>query len=102
MTSQTNTSIPAPLSQTLDAPTHAQNLIEVLHYWASETPNKEMLRFFPQGEIDEAYESRTYLEFYQRVQSIASELKPYQGQRAIMFYQSGIVFLEALFACFMC
>jgi len=83
------------------SPEHAKHLIDVLHYWASQTPDKEMLRFYPQGEVAESYESRSFAEFYSKAQAIAEQLEAHQGERAILFYQSGINFLEALFACFM-
>ena len=83
------------------SPEHAKHLIDVLHYWASRSPDKEMLRFYPQGEVAEAYEKRSFAEFYSKAQTIAQQLEAYQGERAILFYQSGINFLEALFACFM-
>ena len=82
------------------SPHHAKHLVEVLHYWAKSTPEHEMLRFYPQGEVKEDYESRSFSTFYSRAQTIADSLQGKQGTRAILFYQSGINFLEALFACF--
>lgn len=89
------------VNNTAQSPQHAKHLIEALHYWAQQKPTHEMLRFYPQGEVAEAYESRSFSEFYNKSQAIANTLQNKQGHRAILFYQSGINFLEALFACFM-
>jgi len=86
---------------TVKTPAESSHLLEVLYYWVKTSPNKELLRFYPQGELEENYESRSFIEFYQNISQIAKSLEAYHGQQAILFYQSGISFLEALFACFM-
>lgn len=79
-------------------PEHAKTLTEVLDYWAEKQPNKELLRFYPSGEGD--YQSLSYQQFRQRCVSIARQLQAFKGQRALLFYHSGVEFLEALYACF--
>lgn len=81
-------------------PQNARHLIEVLHYWAKKRPEANMLRFYPQGEVEEAFDERSFLTFYRHAEWIAESLAPFRGERALLFYQSGIDFLEALFACF--
>ena len=89
----------------LPSPQHADHLVDVLHYWASQRPNQEMLRFYPQGEVTEAYESRSFSAFYNNALAIAKAISlagndANNATRAVLFYQSGINFLEALFGCF--
>lgn len=79
-------------------PEHAKTLTEVLDYWAQNQPNSELLRFYPSGEGD--YQHLSYQQFRQRCLSIAEKLSPFKGQRALLFYYSGVEFLEALYACF--
>ena len=80
------------------SPEQAKTLVEVINYWAKRTPNNEVLRFYPQGEGD--YSAYNFAELQTRCMSIAENLKPYHGKRALLFYSSGLAFLEALFACF--
>lgn len=80
------------------AVSHAKTLVDVIHYWASERPTQEALRFYPQGEGE--YISLTFAELHARCQIIASHLAPYHGKPALLLFNSGLNFLEALFACF--
>lgn len=77
---------------------NARSMSDVITYWAAKTPDNEVLRYFPQGEED--YQALTYQQFQDRCLSIAEQLKPYKGERALLFFHSGLEFLEALFACF--
>lgn len=74
------------------------NLADVIRHWVALQPDTEILRFYPQGEGESVFYS--YHEFDQRCQAIASQLQPYQGQRLILLFHSGMEFLEAFFACF--
>ena len=83
------------MSQT---PTSATHLVDVIHHWAKLRPEQEVLRFYPQGEGDSV--SLSFAALHQRCQAIASQLQAYQGQHALLLYNNGLEFLEALFACF--
>lgn len=83
------------MSQTPVSVTH---LVDVIRHWATLRPEQEALRFYPQGEGDSINISFAQLD--QRCQTIASQLQDYQGQHALLLYNNGLDFLEALFACF--
>src|SRR5690554_5866741 len=79
-------------------PQAATHLVDVIRYWAHQRPDQEVLRFYPQGEGDSL--TLSFAQLHQRCQAIASHLQPYQGQHALLLYNNGLDFLEALFACF--
>ena len=81
-----------------NSPQTASHLVDVIQYWAAERPEQEVLRFYPQGEGE--YTTRSFAELNRRCQAIAATLSPYAGQRALLLFNSGIEFLEALFGCF--
>ncbi|HEY9034235.1 MAG TPA: AMP-binding protein [Pseudomonadales bacterium] len=81
-----------------NSPALAQHLVDVIRHWAGLRPEHEVLRFYPQGEGD--YITRNFAELHSRCQAIAAALQPYHGQRALLLFNSGIEFLEALFGCF--
>lgn len=82
----------------MTSPSTANSLVEVIRYWAEQRPDQEVLRFYPQGEGD--FQTLSFAELHQRCQAIASHLHAYQGQRAVLLFNSSLDFLEALFACF--
>jgi acyl-CoA synthetase (AMP-forming)/AMP-acid ligase II/acyl carrier protein len=89
----------AEVFQTMTKPPHeADSLVDILRYWTAEKPNAEVFRFYPQGEGE--YTLHSFSEFDNRCRAIASHLQPYQGQRALLLFNSGMEFLEAFFACF--
>lgn len=77
---------------------NAVNLVEVIRYWRKHRPLQEVLRFYPLGEGE--YSSLNFQELDTRCRAIASQLQVYQGQRALLLFNSGLEFLEAFFACF--
>lgn len=74
------------------------NIVDVIRYWVTVRADAEVLRFYPLGEGE--FSSHSFAEFNTRCEAIASQLQAYRGQRAILLFNSGIEFLEALFACF--
>lgn len=74
------------------------NLVEVIRHWNTLRPQQEVLRFYPQGEGD--YSCLSFQDLDTRCRAIASQLQAYQGQRALLLFNSGLEFLEAFFACF--
>lgn len=72
-------------------------IIDALTHWAAAQPDKTVYRFLPDGEGKP--DVVTYAQLLQRVQSIASELQQWRGERALMLFHSGVEFLEAFLAC---
>ncbi|PSF39268.1 beta-ketoacyl synthase [Aphanothece hegewaldii CCALA 016] len=75
------------------------NLVDVLRYRATETPQKLAFTFLSDGESVSS--SLTYLQLDQQAQAIAFKLQQLkaQGERALLLYQPGLEFISAYFGC---
>ncbi len=72
---------------------------EVVNYWAERSPNKQVFSFYQ--DLDSAPEQQTFLQFYRRVNSVASHLSHHvtKGDRVLLLYTPGLEFVHAFFAC---
>ena len=73
------------------------NIIEILEKHTLSQPNKTAYIFLGNGEKET--DVLTYSELAQKAKTIASYLKDYQGERALLLYPSGLEFISAFFGC---
>jgi acyl-CoA synthetase (AMP-forming)/AMP-acid ligase II len=77
----------------------ANTLIDILDRFAETHPERLSYAFI---EEDGTSQSRTFAELRDRVQAVAATLQPQigRGERALLMYQPGLDFIEAMLACF--
>ncbi len=76
--------------------THA-SLLEILGHRAQHQPDQQAYVFLQDGETES--ERLTYSELAQQARAIAAHLKPWEGERALLLYSSGLDFIKAFFGC---
>lgn len=76
---------------------HSKTLLEILSYRAQYQPDNQAYIFLQDGETES--DSLTYGELEQRAKAIAAQLQPWQGERALLLYPSGLEFIAAFFGC---
>ncbi|OKH18909.1 aminotransferase class I/II-fold pyridoxal phosphate-dependent enzyme [[Limnothrix rosea] IAM M-220] len=76
--------------------THA-SLLEILGHRAQHQPDQQAYVFLQDGETES--ERLTYYELDQQARAIAAHLKPWEGERALLLYSSGLDFVKAFFGC---
>ncbi|MGB2924978.1 MAG: aminotransferase class I/II-fold pyridoxal phosphate-dependent enzyme [Limnothrix sp.] len=74
-----------------------KTLLEILSDRAQDQPDKQAYIFLQDGETES--DSLTYGELFKRAKAIATYLKPWQGERALLLYPSGLEFITAFFGC---
>lgn len=76
------------------------HFLDRLRYWTLAQPDKIAYRFLRDGEDDEV--TITYADLDTRARAIGANLVAMgiSGKRALMMYQPGMEFLEALFGCY--
>ena len=72
-------------------------LVDLLHYRAQYQPDKQAYIFLENGETESG--SLTYGELDRQARAIAAQLQPWQGERALLLYPSGLEFITAFFGC---
>lgn len=72
---------------------------DVVNYWAEHSPDRQVFSFYQ--DLDSAPDQQTFLQFYRRVNSLASQLSQYvaKGDRVLLLYTPGLEFIHAFFAC---
>ncbi len=75
-----------------------KTLLDILDYRAELQPEKSAFIFLENGE-DES-KSVTYRQLNRQAKTIAYYLQPWQGERALLLYSSGLEFITAILGCF--
>ena len=78
-------------------PMSYNSLLEILTYRAQYQPDKQAYIFLRDGEIES--DNVTYEKLDKQARVIASHLKSFKGERALLLYNSGIDFIAAFFGC---
>lgn len=73
------------------------SLLDILSYRAQFQPDQQAYIFLQDGETESA--ALTYRELDQQARAIAAYLRPWQGERALLLYPSGLEFIKAFFGC---
>lgn len=74
------------------------HFIDILRYWAEETPQGVAYRF---TDAEQRHEALTYSELLSRVEGLAGYLleNGVQGERVLLFYPPGLDFVVGFYAC---
>jgi len=72
------------------------NIIKLLDYYATNTPDKIAYTYL---EDDQEHSSISYEDLYKNIYKLATQLGEYKDQRAILLFPSGIDYVVAFFAC---
>ena len=85
------------LDHSADKQEEFSTLGELLRYRAQYQPNKQAYIFLQNGEKESG--SLTYGELDKQAKEVAAYLQPWQGERALLLYPSGLEFIVAFFGC---